>query len=253
MDRKIIYITNQELDEVEGTDCYNYEDDECGYCVFDGLDCDIFDCSPEGSDGLFVYEDEWDEKLKAKEFSERTITGAEYHPYLPTISQRNELVDNPGFLPIGSWDVGDGWKHPVLEGIEQAHKQMDGEEQDKKKADITKAKPGQMMEDFNLALLAVSEVTRYGIEKYERPGSWKHAHKELVKYHDAAMRHYLKSHTEKYDDESGYLHLIQVAWNVLALIQMQLEFGKVKPRDVRKITKAIEGLTQKEPEWFKGE
>jgi hypothetical protein len=126
-------------------------------------------------------------------------------------------------------------------------------EVDKKKDDITKAKPGQMLDDFNLALLAVSEVTRYGIEKYERPGSWKHAHKDLMKYKDAAGRHNLKQPTEMYDDESGYLHLIQVVWNGLAELQMRLEFDKTKPRDISKITRPIEGLTQSEPEWFKGE
>lgn len=164
-----------------------------------------------------------------EEFFQRTLTGKEYS------RKDTESILDPDKC---QWDT----PAEPLEVLEV----------DKKKADITKAKPGQMMEDFNLALLAISEVTRYGIEKYERPGSWKHAHKELMKYKDALGRHLLKPPTEKYDDESGYLHLIQVGWNVLALIQMELEFMGTKPRDVSKITRPIEGLTQEEPAWFKG-
>lgn len=125
-------------------------------------------------------------------------------------------------------------------------------EVDRKKDDITKTKVGQMFQDFHYALQGVSEITRYGIEKYQRPGSWKHAHRELVKYHDALGRHLLKHHSEMYDNESGYLHLLHGLWNILALVQMMMEFNGIKPRDITQITKPIEGITLKEPEWYKG-
>lgn len=124
------------------------------------------------------------------------------------------------------------------------------EEVDLKKPDITKATPGQMFKDFHYALLSVSEVTRYGSEKYGKPGSWKASADDTMRYKDALNRHLLQGFSEQeYDTESGYHHLVHAAWNILAILQFMVESGK-EIRNLKAITKPFIQQTKTVPKWL---
>ena len=92
-----------------------------------------------------------------------------------------------------------------------------------KKYDSGKAMVGLMKKDFSKALLAVAEVTSYGIKKYNQPGSWRLVENASNRYEDALGRHDLQSLTEDYDKESGILHAAHRAWNALATLELLLE------------------------------
>lgn len=91
-----------------------------------------------------------------------------------------------------------------------------------KKYDEGKPMVGQMKRDFPRALLAVADVTRYGIEKYNQPGSWKEVKDAFIRYEDALGRHDLMGNYEDYDGESGRRHLVHRAWNALATLELIL-------------------------------
>lgn len=99
---------------------------------------------------------------------------------------------------------------------------MDGPGTDDKKYDAGKPMVGQMKKDFPRALLAVADVTRYGIEKYQKPGSWKEVEDALTRYEDALGRHDLEHNIEQCDKESGRRHAVHRAWNALATLELIL-------------------------------
>ncbi len=88
-----------------------------------------------------------------------------------------------------------------------------------KKHDEGKPMVGLMMEDFSLALMEVSKVTTFGIEKYKERGSWRKVQDASNRYEDAMCRHSLQ---KGYDDESGLLHKAHRAWNALAVLELEL-------------------------------
>lgn len=92
-----------------------------------------------------------------------------------------------------------------------------------RKCDQGKPKVYQMKKDFGKALLAVADVTSYGVEKYQKPGSWKEVVDAYDRYEDALGRHDLQSTFERNDLESARLHLAHRAWNALATLQILLE------------------------------
>jgi len=121
-----------------------------------------------------------------------------------------------------------------------------------RKYDTGKPMVGLMEEDFAMALLAVSEISRYGIEKYKKRGSWKEVQDGFNRYKDAQGRHRLLSNLEDYDDESGYLHAVHEAWNSLAKVQFMMESMGKSPRDVSKVTKPkLEGVNYENCGWYK--
>lgn len=77
-------------------------------------------------------------------------------------------------------------------------------------------------EDFPLALRELLGVCTFGAEKYSR-SSWRKVDDRTTRYNDARARHFISSHTEDLDEESGFHHLAHEAWNCLALLQLKLE------------------------------
>ena len=96
-----------------------------------------------------------------------------------------------------------------------------GSTQDKK-YDQGKPMVALMKRDFAKALMAVAEVTTYGVEKYNQPGSWRLVKDAWRRYEDALGRHDLEMNKEDYDRESGLLHAAHRAWNALATLELQL-------------------------------
>ena len=71
------------------------------------------------------------------------------------------------------------------------------------------------------ALWQVGLVGTFGANKY-KPDSWQGV--EQDRYKDALLRHlFLYFQGEKIDEESGLNHLSHVAWNALAILNMELE------------------------------
>jgi hypothetical protein len=80
---------------------------------------------------------------------------------------------------------------------------------------------GLVFRGFSKALWAVVQVGTFGANKY-KPDSWQEVEQE--RYQDALLRHlFLYFQNEKIDEESGFNHLAHVAWNALAILNMELE------------------------------
>lgn len=87
------------------------------------------------------------------------------------------------------------------------------------KNDSAKPRAGLVLGGFADALLAVSKLGTFGAEKYS-PNGWQKVDEE--RYRDAIVRHllaYLSS--EKIDADSGCEHITSVAWNALALYELE--------------------------------
>lgn len=88
------------------------------------------------------------------------------------------------------------------------------------KADAGKVLGGLLL-DFARALELVAEVGTHGAEKYSR-GGWVAVPDGQQRYLDAAMRHLLKlGKGEQNDADSGLPHLAHIAWNFLAVLDLQ--------------------------------
>ena len=76
---------------------------------------------------------------------------------------------------------------------------------------------------FPRALIAVSEVSTYGANKYSW-GGWKHVPDGQLRYADAGMRHRLKAATgELRDPDTQLLHKAHDAWNTLAELELLIK------------------------------
>lgn len=91
------------------------------------------------------------------------------------------------------------------------------------KMDLGKVQAGVLL-DFSRALWKVAEVGTYGANKYTR-GGWQEVPDGQQRYLDAMMRHLCKMPHEPIDEESGLLTLAQVAWNALAILELELRKG----------------------------
>jgi len=88
------------------------------------------------------------------------------------------------------------------------------------KADKGKVLGGLLL-DFAHALDLVAEVGTHGAEKYSR-GGWVAVPDGEQRYLDAAIRHLLKLGKGEQDDaDSGLPHLAHIAWNFLAVLDLQ--------------------------------
>lgn len=88
-----------------------------------------------------------------------------------------------------------------------------------------KGKPiaGVLFEDFAKALEGITKVATFGANKYER-SSWQGVSNAKQRYHDAMVRHQIaQGKGERIDPESGFLHSYHIAWNALALAQLDEE------------------------------
>lgn len=74
--------------------------------------------------------------------------------------------------------------------------------------------------DFSIALEAVAKVGTFGVNKYTR-GGWKYVENAKERYSDAMWRHLLAININEIDEESGFKHIYHLAWNVLALIELE--------------------------------
>ena len=95
------------------------------------------------------------------------------------------------------------------------------------------------VQDFPLALKAVAEVGTFGANKYERH-SWSTVKNGYQRYEDAFHRHMLAHYGgERFDEETKLMHLAHMAWNILALLQMELNNvgGTYSPSIGDRITK----------------
>lgn len=77
-------------------------------------------------------------------------------------------------------------------------------------------------QDFPDAIKDLCRVSTMGAEKYERH-SWMEVPDKKVRYTDAFARHFLSSFHEDVDPESKISHLAHLAWNCLALLQMEYD------------------------------
>lgn len=91
------------------------------------------------------------------------------------------------------------------------------------KLDAGKQRPYLVYKDFILALEEVFNNGTFGANKYT-PSGWKSVLNADERYLDAALRHlnlYVKG--EQRDKESNTHHLGAVVWNILAVLQLELE------------------------------
>jgi len=89
------------------------------------------------------------------------------------------------------------------------------------KLDAGKLKPRLILQDMPRAIVAVVEVATYGADKYTEQG-WVSVPAAEKRYTDAMLRHFLAmSSGESLDRESGLSHLAHMAWNSLALLELQ--------------------------------
>lgn len=97
-----------------------------------------------------------------------------------------------------------------------------------KKYDEGKIRAGLVLGDFAAALEAVSLVGTFGAQKYS-DSNWLMVDNAQERYDDAMLRHWLEDKISTtsgkgsgYDSESGILHIAHVAWNALAVLELEL-------------------------------
>lgn len=89
------------------------------------------------------------------------------------------------------------------------------------KYDSGKAIAGVLFDEFPNALSGVSDISTFGANKYTR-SSWQTVDNAYQRYSDAFVRHMLaKGKGEVNDPESGMPHSWHIAWNALALIELE--------------------------------
>lgn len=83
-------------------------------------------------------------------------------------------------------------------------------------------RPWLMISGFSNALAAVADVTTKGAEKYT-PGGWQHVADGQARYMEAFGRHLMAlGRGEVNDKDTGCLHKAQMAWNLLASLELEL-------------------------------
>lgn len=89
------------------------------------------------------------------------------------------------------------------------------------KLDAGKIQAALMTSGFSLALTEVAKVTTFGANKYT-PNGWLSVPNGQQRYADAHMRHILSSTHQPNDPDSGISHLAHAAWNILAMLELEL-------------------------------
>lgn len=90
-----------------------------------------------------------------------------------------------------------------------------------RKDDATKTKAGLVLQDFSLALMAVSALGTFGIQKYGA-SNWLRVDDAVARYTDAMSRHFLSEGSQEVDPETGMHHAVAVAWNALARLELMI-------------------------------
>lgn len=90
------------------------------------------------------------------------------------------------------------------------------------KLDAGKMLPWLCVAGFSHAFTAVSDVTTKGARKYT-PNGWASVADGEQRYMEAAMRHLLAlGRGEQIDADTGCMHKAQIAWNILASLELEL-------------------------------
>ena len=90
------------------------------------------------------------------------------------------------------------------------------------KVDEGKNRLDLVLGDFVRALEAVGWIGTGGAVKYTDHG-WLSVRDGVRRYSDAMLRHWAADHRgELYDQQSGQLHKAHMAWNALAILELQL-------------------------------
>lgn len=89
------------------------------------------------------------------------------------------------------------------------------------KLDAGKVRAFLMLGGFSRALEEVARVTTVGAAKYS-PGGWAQVPAGVERYEDAAVRHLLALGRGPIDADTGCRHKAQVAWNMLASLELEL-------------------------------
>jgi hypothetical protein len=83
-----------------------------------------------------------------------------------------------------------------------------------------------LIDYFPRACMAVAEVSQRGAEKYVWKG-WEDVPDGINRYSDAIIRHICKEAIEgKIDPDFGLLHKAHVAWNALAVLELELRHSE---------------------------
>lgn len=92
-----------------------------------------------------------------------------------------------------------------------------------RKYDGSKPLAGTFVNVFPRSILAIGAVILKGKEKYPDPNNWKKVEGAKVRYQESLMRHLIKHNMGiLLDEESGLPHLVHVAWNALAILELHL-------------------------------
>lgn len=90
------------------------------------------------------------------------------------------------------------------------------------KLDAGKVRLDLVLGSFARALEAVGRVGTSGASKYTDNG-WLSVPAGTSRYRDALLRHYLQDKRGEYEDrETGHAHLAHMAWNALAVLELEL-------------------------------
>lgn len=90
------------------------------------------------------------------------------------------------------------------------------------KLDADKPRAWLMLQGFGQALTAVADVTTKGAAKYT-PDGWRHVANGSERYMEAFARHALAlARGEQTDPDTGCLHKAQMAWNLLASLELDM-------------------------------
>lgn len=90
-----------------------------------------------------------------------------------------------------------------------------------RKDDTGKIQPSIVLGDFSRALIEVCKAGETGIQRYG-PSNWLNVPEARKRYENALLRHWLSSKTERLDPDSKLSHLAHVAWNALAILELEL-------------------------------
>ena len=112
-------------------------------------------------------------------------------------------------------------KFEIRDHTGRVHLSSDGLHVPGAKDDKAKPMAGVLL-DFSRALQAVVDVGTYGAKKYTRTG-WATVPEGSQRYTDAMMRHLLAMDVDPdgLDKETGLPHLAHIAWNALAVLELQ--------------------------------
>lgn len=147
-------------------------------------------------------------------------------------------LDNGCTVPSSNYAELD--KQATIETVKQLH--LPGMKYDKDKPNLSLVFGG-----FNKALLDVGYIGTFGARKYI-PNGWKDVDNLTERYTSALLRHLFSAMAnDKFDTETGRLHLAHVAWNALAILEYDLnKFSVSEFKDYNEGALAISEKTLRE-------